>query len=181
MNRKVVSIVLAVLLMGLVVLPGCGVSKAELDECKALVAEQTVQIQSQNATIEEQASQIEELKNELAEAPKVPKDPTYMELIEFMWADITDEEEHWGHDSYAQVFLRRAKERGVRGYAVTIWLKGYESWFFTGFETTDKGWIYILPAIDREVKLEVGKKYHVLNDFSPFGVDDTILKIIIFN
>lgn len=57
MNRKVVSIALAVLLMGLVVLPGC-VSQTELDECKALVVEQ-------NTTIEEQGSEIAELESQL--------------------------------------------------------------------------------------------------------------------
>lgn len=198
MNRKVVSITLAVLLAGLVALPGCGVSQAELDEYKALVAEQSdtieeqaAQIQSQNTTIEEKTAQIEalkteivELENERAEDSEAPKDPTYMELLEFMREDETEKmwyEDYPMHDMLARIFLENAREKGIRGYSVTILIGEGQIWYFTGFETTDKGWIYILPAIDREVKLEVGKRYHVLNDFSPFGVDDTILKITIHN
>lgn len=216
MNREVVSMVLAILLAGLVALPGCGASKAELDECKALVTEQSTTIEEQGSEIAESESQleakdvriveleeenaqlqkeIEELleteigktENERAEDSEAPKDPTYMELLEFMWADITNEKEYlvpgttnqWNHLQYALDFLRNAEAKGIRGYPVTIWIEEGETWFFTGFETTDKGWVYILPAIEREVKLEVDKEYHQLNNFSPFGVDDTIVEITI--
>lgn len=68
MKIKFVSTVLSLLLIGLF-LPGC-VSKAELEECKTLVAEQAILIQSQNTTIAEQAGQIEEVssKNEKKDA-----------------------------------------------------------------------------------------------------------------
>ncbi len=186
MNRKVVSIVLAVLLMGLVALPGC--SEAELDECKALVAEQnatieeqTAQIQSQNATIERLETEIGKAESERAEVPEDSKGPSYDELIEFMREDETEKLEYPGHDMYAQVFLENAEEKGIRGCLVTIRIKEGQTWFFTGFETTDKGWVYILPADDQEVKLEVGKKCNELNNFPDPGIDDTIVEITIHN
>ncbi len=197
MNRKVGSLVLTVLLIGLVALPGCA-SKAELDECKALVAEQSVtieekaaQIQSQNTTIKEKTAQIEALETKIVELEVELEseraevlgdwsydDPSYAELVAFYVEDNTEQLES-NHPAAAQMFLRNAKVKGIRGYSVTILIEEDEIWYFTGFETTDRGWVYFLPAMDQEVKLEVGKKYHELNGFLPFGVDDTIVEIYI--
>ena len=69
MKAKIVSVVLAVLLIGLVVLPGC-VSKAELEECKAQVAEGATQIKDLKAQVEKQTIQITVLGKEKAELEK---------------------------------------------------------------------------------------------------------------
>lgn len=73
MKKKVAIVVLAVLLMGLIVLPGC-VAKAELDECKALVTEQAAQINeleaqivALNSTIEAKDAEIAEREEKMAE------------------------------------------------------------------------------------------------------------------
>ncbi len=47
------------------------------------------------------------------------------------------------------------------------------------FETVDKGFIIIEPWSDREVKVEVGKRYSELNGFSTRPYDDTITQIAI--
>ena len=65
MKKKIVSLVLAVLLIGLF-LPGC-VSKTELDECKALTAEQAAQIEKLRAQAEDWAAQIEAKNTEILE------------------------------------------------------------------------------------------------------------------
>jgi len=53
---------------------------------------------------------------------------------------------------------------------------------FAGFETIDRDWVYILPAIDQQVKLEKGKSYRQLNGSSPFGEgDDTISEIVVYD
>ena len=69
MNSKVVSIALAVLLAGLVALPGC-VPQAELDECRALVVEQSATIEEKTAQIEALEAEIVELENERTEVPE---------------------------------------------------------------------------------------------------------------
>ena len=69
MKAKIVSVFLAVLLVGLVVLPGC-VSKAELEECKAQVAEGATQIKDLKAQVEKQTIQITVLGKEKAELEK---------------------------------------------------------------------------------------------------------------
>lgn len=68
MKAKIICVVLAVLLVGLV-LPGC-VSKAELDECKALVAEKTAQIEDLEAQSANQTAEITRLKEENVELQK---------------------------------------------------------------------------------------------------------------
>ena len=174
MNRKVVSLGLVILLMGLL-LPGC--AQGQINEPKAQITE----LEEENTQLQKEIDEVE------AEAPTATTAPgglSYDELIEFMREDTTNKETHlvsgmYAHGTYAQIFLGRARENGIEGCLVTIQIEEGETWFFTGFETTDKGWIYILPALDREVKLEVGKKYHELNNFSPFGVDDTIVEITI--
>lgn len=91
MQKRIVSIVLAVLLMGLMVLPGC-VSKAELDECRALVAEKAAQIEEQEAQINELEVQIvafnstiEAKDTEIAELEEEnTKLKTEIEKIEFL-------------------------------------------------------------------------------------------------
>ena len=57
MKTKIVSVVLAVLLIGLVVLPGC-VSRGELNELKAQLVEKDAQIEAQAAQINELGTQI---------------------------------------------------------------------------------------------------------------------------
>jgi len=171
-----------VLVFGLAALPGC-VSKAELDECKALVVEQDGIIGKQIVQLEEKDAQIEELE------AGILKDPSYDELIEFMIEDGTDKEEYFRYGNsdcsyilYAKAFLDKARENGMKGYLVVARISSGELWFFTGFHTVDKGWIYILPTMDEEVNLEIGKKYCELNTFANCNlINDKIEEITIFD
>ena len=76
MQKRIVSIVLAVLLVGLVVLPGC-VSRGELNELKAQLVEKDAQTEAQAAQINELETQIAAL-NSTIEA----KDAEIAELEE---------------------------------------------------------------------------------------------------
>jgi len=68
MKKRIITIIPVVFLMGLI-LPGC-VSKAELDECQALVADQAVQIASLEDQAENQTAQITELEGQITELEK---------------------------------------------------------------------------------------------------------------
>jgi len=139
-------------------------------------------------------SQLSQLKTQLtqsearvakfeAELAKGPQDPTYDELMEFMAKDETDKEWEKYRDNNVLIvlFLKNARNAGIRGYIIAVKIKADQYLGFVGFETTDKGWIYIWPALDQIVKLEVGRKYHQLNNTRDPGVDDTIEEIIILN
>ncbi len=176
MNRKIVSMVLVAVLVGLV-LPGCALER-DLEKAQAN------KIDEQATQLEERDVQIERLKTELAELPEDPKDPSYSELIRFMEEDQTNKLKNLDLDyiRHAQIFLKAAREKDIKGYLVVVWIRAGYSWFFTGFNTTDKGWIYILPVDDTELKLEEGQSVNKLNNtFGPAGVDDTILHIVIFD
>jgi uncharacterized coiled-coil protein SlyX len=153
MKRIIIVGVLVSLLIGLV-LPGCA-SGARVAELEAKVAE--------------------------LEARLAAKNPSYNDLMGFLAEDKTEDTKYQSHVSYTFQFLKNAKERGIRGYPVVV-LIPQRVLVFAGFETTDQGWIYILPAIDKEVKLEKGKSYRELNGHSPFGTgDDLIQEIFVFN
>lgn len=220
MKRKIVSAILAILLLVLV-LSACApsvdqtqvdeleVQKAQLeadlkkqaeesaaeisglqDELKQAKSEnegleaQVTRLQSELNAKSAQAAEADQLKAQIAELQaelaEFPKDPSYDELMEFMAQDKTDEA---GYDRYKSilVFLRNARNAGIQGYVVTIWIKEGQNWYFTGFNTTDQGWVYLVTPLDLEVKLEVGEEYHKLNNFDPFGVDDTIEEIVVFD
>lgn len=189
-NWKIVSIVSAILLVGLL-LPGC--FTARIDELEAQKADLEGQVAVKDARIaeleedlEDRDSQIVELEDQAAELEvalaKIPQDPSYDELMTFLRQDCTERGWYQSHATYTQLFLERAKKKGIRGYPVAVLLITNRILMFAGFETTDKGWIYILPAIDRKVELEKGKSYRQLNGSSPFGHgDDTIVEIMIFD
>jgi len=91
MKAKVVSIVIAVL-MTVLVLPGC-VSKAELEKCRTLVAEQAILIQSQNTTIAEQAVQIQSQNTTIEErAVQITELEGKIEVKDAQIAELEEEE-----------------------------------------------------------------------------------------
>ena len=175
---KALIVRLTVLMVGILLFTGCvGIPQEVQDELSQLRAEKKQWEEVEKPALE---GQIAGLNDQLAE---VPHDPTYDELMEFMARDKTNECDFTGHDRYAAVFLNNARnEAGIQGYAVTIWIMAKQTWFFTGFYCTDrKDWVFILPAIDQEVKLEKWEKFHEINSFSSsFEGDDTIEYIRIF-
>jgi hypothetical protein len=127
---------------------------------------------------------IAELKNLRVLAPS-PKDPTYSALMDFVAQDETNLLILPGFGKYGMVFFARAQEVGIKAYLARVTIVGppQQYWYFTAFNTTDKGLVYIFPymGIEGVVKLEVGKKYEALNEYPfVFGLNDTILKIELF-
>ena len=197
MKAKIVGIVLVISLMGLI-LPGC-TSKAQLNELEAQVGEKELQISELKGELSSKDDRLNELEAQLAnlesELAKLSHDPTYDELMEFVAREKAKENWYSNSLNCTQAFLQNAREAAIRGYLVMIWTKAGGSWPYTAFWVTDrKDWVFILPNTCEEVKLIKGKKYHELNGFpffikyqevmnaSPFfGVDDTIMRIIIFN
>ena len=169
---------LSVLMVGILLFTGCGGIPPEVqDELNQLRADKRQWEEVDKPALKQQ---IRDLNDRLA---KVPHDPTYDELMEFMARDNTDECDFTGHDRYAAVFLNNARsEAGIQGYAVAIYIRAKQAWFFAGFYCTDrKDWVFILPAIDQEAKLVKGEKFHEINSFSSsFEGDDTIEYIRIF-
>ena len=182
---------LTVLMVGILLFTGCiGIPQEVQDELSQLRDESQQWEEVEKLNLE---GQISDLNDQLAE---VPHDPTYEELMAFMKEDKTDTDWYWlGAPDYVQVFLQNAREAGIQGHLVTIWIKARRSWFFAGFYCTDrKDWVFIVPAFDKEVRLEKGGKYHELNGFHFFGkyqevlndspvykTDDTIENIVIFD
>lgn len=131
---KIVSVVLVVLLMGLT-LSGC-TSTEELDECRALVAEQAAQIEDLeaqiedlkvqivdlNSTIEQKDARIVELEQEL-ETPQ--KERAKIEII-FTPDPVPCENERW----YWRVVIAEAKGIGVE-------LKSLISYVYRGERALD--------------------------------------------
>lgn len=164
-------------------LAGCGVSKADYDQAKedlTACQEAKTQMETENTALNDK---IADLEKATTVAPS-PQDPSYSALMSFVVRDYTDSLTLPGAGVYGTVFFARAREAGIKSYLTRITIPGppQQYWYFTGFNTTDRGLIYILPCpgFDGPVILEVGKKYHELNGFSSFGVDDTILKIELF-
>jgi len=190
MKRKIISLILT-LAIGLAVLPGCTSSIAkELEECKDskiqlenTLEEKDIRYQEELKKSEEKSQRIEELE------AVILRDPSYDELMKFIIEDKTDEEEYFSYSYpdeysyilYAQAFLENAKQQGIRGYLVAIRIANSQFWFFTGFETIDRGWIYFLPTIDQIANLEIGKRYCEINSFYECSsIDDRIEQIMVF-
>ena len=151
---EIISIVLAVLLVSLL-LAGC--SGAEVQELEAQVAELEAQLDAKN--------------------------PSYDEVKEFLDRDKIERGKYTSHATYTHKFLKNAGEEGIPGYVVAVRLSTNRILLFAGFNTSDKGQIYILPAIDKEVSLIEGKSYQELNDDPrTFGSgEDTIAEIMTFD
>jgi len=150
MKGKILQVSLAVLLMVVLTLPGC-VPKTELEECQAQLEESQIELNKKDVTIEEKDAQINEQAVTIGELRskadfRVLEDPTYDELMEFLDTDNTDKLRYPGHDDYAKIFLENAAIHGIKGHLVTTLITAAQTWFFTGFETTNRGWIYIMKA-----------------------------------
>ena len=102
--------------------------------------------------------------------------PTYDEIISTLAKSEMDS---------AQQILDYAKSNGIRAAYVRVPIAREASegrvylYQLVAFETVDKGLIIIEPRSQREVKVEVGKRYSVLNGFPASPYDDTITKVTI--
>ncbi len=180
MKKRIVSIVLVVLVIGLI-FPGC-VPKTQLDECRTLMAEQAAQIEERdaqideleaqrvalNSTIEAKDARIAELEAELAKVPKAPENPSYEELMDFLAKDQTDQKE-WRYKDYTAAnfaldLRHNAKEEGIRAALVILLHPGHVFHFLNCFETTNRDLVFIEPQLDFEVTVELGRSYSMQNE-----------------
>lgn len=142
------------------------------------------EIEKLMAEITDTKEEIEKLKKELSSI-EVLRDPSYEELRIFLLITDRIEREQLGmHYNYTWLFLKNAKKSGIKGHVVVVRLT-CRFLFFAGFKTTDRGWIYIMPWVDEEVKLVEGESFDELNESSTYTSgcksDDTIEKIMIFD
>lgn len=122
MKVKIVSVFLAVLLIGLF-LPGC-VSKGELEECEALAADQAAQIEDLEAQNDDQMAQIASLKEEIKQKDaqiaeleeeisnlkeQIPKDTAKLEIT-FNPNPVPCQDGHW----HWRVTIRENNGVGVK-------------------------------------------------------------------
>lgn len=106
------------------------------------------------------------------------RNPTYAEMKEFLSNDITSHKSYISEEyictDFAAEVNNNAEAAGIRCATVYINYIG-AGHAIVGFETTDKGLIFIEPQYDKEVKLTIGKSYSKLNGFIQRDiVDDTI-------
>ena len=102
--------------------------------------------------------------------------PTYAEIM----SDLNSSE----MDS-AQKILDYAKVNGIRAAYVRVPIARPASegrvylYQLVAFDTVDKGFVIIEPRSHRQVNVEVGKSYSLLNGFPPSSFDDTITKVTV--
>jgi hypothetical protein len=72
-----------------------------------------------------------------------------------------------------------AEAKGIRCAVVDIFYPDGYGHTIVAFDTTDRGLIYIEPQFDQEVKLEVGRSYSQLNNFTAAPRDDTIKRYLV--
>jgi hypothetical protein len=101
------------------------------------------------------------------------RDPTYLEMKNFLEEDKTNEnqynEENYLCIHFARDVIFNAKEQGIRAGAVYIYFESNNGHAIIAFDTIDKGIIYVEPQTDEEVILVKGiqypSKFEILKSF----------------
>ena len=110
-------------------------------------------------------------------------DPTYQEVMDFIANDNSNDIPYSKNDhictDYTTAVNNNAEKLGIRcGSVYIIYPETGHS--IIGFDTTDRGMIFIEPQFDKEVALPVGKSYSLSNGFlQPDDIDDTIIRYLI--
>jgi hypothetical protein len=114
------------------------------------------------------------------------RDPTYSEVLNFIKWDETNLKKYVAENfeyvciDYSIDVCKNAQARNLKCYVVELVFKNSTgAHILVGFNTIDKGWIFIEPQDDREVKVGIGIRYYKDNNYiPPEGViDDTIIKV----
>ena len=119
-------------------------------------------------------------------------DPTYNELTSFIAQDKTNEEEYiedvFDCEQFSQQVNTNAENAGIRCAYVVIYFDGTDAGHgIVGFNTVDRGMVYVEPQSDEWVEnLEIGNDFwtdcivptgNYYYDDSP---NDTIKEILLF-
>jgi hypothetical protein len=110
------------------------------------------------------------------------RNPTYSEVLSFLWRDKTDENVYIDDVYVCRHFtsdvLRHAFEEGFRSYFVYIGF-GNLAHALVGFNTTDRGMVYIEPQTDDRVYPVMGEVYWDRSKYHAPPYDDTITEILV--
>ena len=148
-------------------------TQLNLKEVQDELADKEEEIKTLKSNLEDALREIEELKEFAEEEYRrgleegfghgyTIRDPTYEEMVDFIRKDRTDEREYiegkYECRHFARDVCNNAEDEGIRCALVLV---DFEegSHAIVGFNTVDKGFIYIEPQTDEEVEIEVGKKY----------------------
>jgi hypothetical protein len=111
------------------------------------------------------------------------QNPTYQEMKAFIAEDPTNTnnyvEDKYVCVDFAAAVNNNAEAKGIRCAVVDIFYPDGYGHTIVAFDTTDRGLIYIEPQFDQEVKLEVGRSYSQLNNFTAAPRDDTIERYLV--
>jgi hypothetical protein len=173
--KRTAIIALMALVIAMPLFAGCGIPKDVQGELDQLRADKQQWEEVDKPALEQE---ITELKKLPLIAPS-SQDPTYSDLMDWIARDQTNTLTFTPMGYYATTLFAFARTAGIKSYLIRITIVGppQQYWYFTAFNTTDKGLIYILPSEDREIALIVGKKVHELVGGPVYVEDDTILKI----
>jgi len=109
------------------------------------------------------------------------RDPTYKEAMRFVRNDKTDSMKYDAEDfncqDFAAMFKSNAFKAGYRCYYVVIDFIADVGHAFVGFNTTDRGFIYIETQSDRKMSVEIGKPYWDRSIYETPDYDDTVIDI----
>jgi hypothetical protein len=110
------------------------------------------------------------------------QNPTYQEMRTFIAQDPTNantySEDRYVCVDFAAAVNNNAEAKGIRCAVVDIFYPDGYGHTIVAFDTTDRGLIYIEPQFDQEVKLEVGRSYSQINNFTAAPRDDTIKRYL---
>lgn len=107
------------------------------------------------------------------------RDPTYKETLQFTRKDKTDtmeyDPENFVCHDFVAMFKTNAFKAGYRCFYVYIKFPEASAHAIVGFNTTDKGFIFIEPQTDDIVSVAIGKPYWDRTKWQAPTYDDTIV------
>ena len=110
------------------------------------------------------------------------RNPTYSEVLKFIWNDKTDKNDYVENVYVCRHFSRdvvsNAYDAGYRCFYVYLGF-GDGAHAIVGFDTTDRGMVYYEPQTDDRVYPEVGKVYWDRTKYLPPAYDDTVVEILV--
>jgi len=161
----------------------------ELSNTSNRLSEVQQKLEETNLSLQENISELEKLQS----GNKYQlHDPTYREVANFIASDTTNEipydNETFDCEDYSQLINNNAESRGMRcAYVVLYFYDTNAGHAIIGFDTVDRGMVYVEPQSDERVEnLEVGNDYWtdciVPKDgyYYEDAPNDTIKEILIF-
>lgn len=161
----------------------------ELNRTNNQLSDVKEELEQTNLSLQENISELEKLqsgnKYEL-------HDPTYNEVANFIASDATDEipydSETFDCEQFSQLVNNNSENQGIRcAYVILYFNDTNTGHAIVGFDTVDRGMVYIEPQSDEWVEnLEVGNDYWtdciVPNDdyYYEDVPNDTIKEILVF-